>query len=97
MSCFFSTGKKISEKDAVSAAIMAKILQEREAERKENRKNRCKCASKIVLPLIDSEAQTMPSCTISYSDFNFSDFDDDDDEEEDVEEDEDDVIYGKKE
>lgn len=77
------------------AAIMAKILEERENERKENQKNRCKCASKIVLPLVDSETQTNPVCTISYSDFNFSDFEDDD-EDDDVldEEDDDDVIYG---
>ncbi|XP_035704559.1 uncharacterized protein LOC110843341 [Folsomia candida] len=90
-------GKKGVEKDIVSAAIMAKILEERENERKENQKNRCKCASKIVLPLVDSETQTNPVCTISYSDFNFSDFEDDD-EDDDVldEEDDDDVIYEKK-
>jgi hypothetical protein len=64
---------------------MAKILQERENERKENRKNRCKCASYIVLPTVDQDTQTLPVCTISYSNFNFSDFEEGAEEEEDPE------------
>jgi len=84
-----SPGKKNGEKDIVSAAIMAKILQERENERKENRKNRCKCASHIVLPTVERDTQTLPVCTISYSNFNFSDFEEnDDDDDDDVDEEE---------
>lgn len=75
---------------------MAKILQERENERKENRKNRCKCASKISLPLVDAQTMTPPSCTISYADFDFSDFDDEDEDDNviDEEDEEEDIIYG---
>ena len=54
----------------VSAAIMAKILQEREKERDENFRNRCQCASRIILPTFDKETQTLPSCTISCIDFS---------------------------
>ncbi|CAG7823882.1 unnamed protein product, partial [Allacma fusca] len=52
---------------------MAKVLEERENERKENQKNRCHCASRIVLPTLQKETQTLPTCTISYSDFPYSD------------------------
>lgn len=64
-------GKKNGDKDIVSAAIMAKVLQERENERKENRRNNCHCRYRVALPTVEQSSQTLPSCTISYSEFEF--------------------------
>lgn len=65
---------------------MAKVLQERENERKENRRNNCHCRYRVALPTVDKFSQTMPSCTISYSEFEFYHSEPEEEEEEEVDE-----------
>lgn len=64
---------------------MAKVLQERENERKENRRNNCHCRYRVTLPTTEKSSQTMPSCTITYSEFELynSEHEEEDEEEED--------------
>jgi len=66
--------KEMDKEDKISAAIMARVLLERENERREIREHRCRCASLIIkLPTIARETQTLPTCTISCSEFGFID------------------------